>query len=217
MNVKESPTLSWQEANRQHLMAAVKAIKNRLKKYLNGGGGQENKQQHEKPVEWADQFPYLSNPSALEQISHIFALSEFEKNILLMCAGIELDADFHQLFKQHELKPSFSLALAVFPQSHWSAIIPQGPLRYWNLIEWNGTGLNTTRPIKIEEQILHTLTGMNYLHENLENYLIPVNASASLSPSQENVLNQILLTYEKTHGQKLPLIQLSGKAQEDAR
>jgi ATP-dependent 26S proteasome regulatory subunit len=217
MSVKESPVLSWQEANQQHLMSAVAELKNRLKKYLNGGGGQDNNQRHEKPVEWTDQFSHLSSPPALEQITRIFALSDFEKNILLMCAGIELDADFHHLFKQHELKPSFSLALAAFPQSHWSAITPQAPLRYWNLIEWNGTGLNTTRPIKIEEQILHTLTGIHYLHENLEHYLIPVSASASLSPSQENILSQILLTYEKSDGQKLPLIQLSGKAQEDAK
>ena len=60
------------------------------------------------------------HPSALDILCHRFNLSPFERDILLLCAGIDLDSSFAALcasahsYTAHSY-PTFSLALAALP------------------------------------------------------------------------------------------------------
>ena len=59
-----------------------------------------------------------------------FELSPFERDVLLLCAGAELDASFPALCRARpggppeRPHPSFGLALAALPGAHWSVLTP---------------------------------------------------------------------------------------------
>ena len=84
-------------------------------------------------------------PPALVSLAQRFDLSTFEREILLLCAAVEFDAEVRGLCAQAQNDPSrpfptFSLALDLFEDPAWEAVSPERPLRYWRLIEINQPG-----------------------------------------------------------------------------
>jgi hypothetical protein len=72
--------------------------------------------------------------NALDYIVEVFGLTRFERDLLMLCVAVELDSDFEALCeaaagKANCARPTFSLALAAFPEAHWSAISPDRPVR----------------------------------------------------------------------------------------
>jgi hypothetical protein len=91
-----------------------------------------------------------SMPSALATLCATFRLSDFERRLLVLCAGIELDATFPSLCAAAHgdparTYPTFGLGLAALPQPHWSALAPDAALSRWRLVEV-GPGPLTTPP-----------------------------------------------------------------------
>ena len=117
--------------------------------------------------------PELTNPpSALSRLCATFGFSPFERDVLVLCAGMELDASFGSLCASAQGDPSrsyptFSLALAALEGAHWSALTPAAPLRRWRLIDVAGDQPLTQRPLRIDERILHFLAGVQHLDERL--------------------------------------------------
>ena len=71
---------------------------------------------------------------ALETIVRTFRLSAFERDVLVLCAGVELDARFGEALAAvvpdgSPAAPTFGLALAALADPHWSALTPAGPSR----------------------------------------------------------------------------------------
>ena len=123
--------------------------------------------------------------SALDRVSSAFALTPFERDVLVLCAGVELESRFAQACAAAHndprlISPTFGIALAALPDAHWSAVNRDGPLRYWRLIEV-GTGHLIRGPLKIDERILHYLAGVECGEERLESFLHPV------PPSRESI------------------------------
>ena len=155
---------------------------------------------------------------ALEKICQSFGLSTFERDILLLCAGVELDASFGSLIadiqgdSQHNY-PTFSLALAVLESAYWGALTPESPLRKWRLIEIGGGNTLTTSPLRIDEKILHYLTGIYHLDSRLKGIATLVNTQEQLVPSHQQLAMQMVNTwYLAAPEQKiLPILQLCGK------
>ncbi|RFM26934.1 ATP-binding protein [Deminuibacter soli] len=174
--------LSWPEANQRYLMAAVQQIRLQLQLfYTPADDGETRLQQANEAVAQAQ--AQLPAPAALDVLCNKFNLSAFERSVLLLSAGAELDAGFALLLSQMEgdsarMLPSFGLALSVLGNAHWNALTPQAPLRYWRLIELLPSQLLTTSLLKIDEQVLHYLTGIPQLDERftgvLDGLLIPV-------------------------------------------
>jgi ATPase family associated with various cellular activities (AAA) len=118
----------------------------------------------------------LDPPSAIDQLSSAFGLSPFEREIILLCAGIEMDSTLASQCNDamgHDRREligaiNFSLALAMLDNPHWSALAPSGALRRCRLVELeSGHGL-TSAPLRIDERILHYLAGVNHLDSRLE-------------------------------------------------
>jgi hypothetical protein len=109
-------------------------------------------------------------PLALDALVRLFGLSAFERDVVLLCAGVELDARFAAAVaaaRGSGPEPTFALALTALPGAHWSALTPAAPLRAWHLVELRGGGV-TGAPLRLEERILHFLTGLNQLDERLQ-------------------------------------------------
>jgi len=139
-------------------------------------------------------------PEPLQLIVERFSLTPFERDVLLLCAGVELDASFAGAVAAAQGMigrgvATFGLALAALEGAHWSALAPTAALRHWRLVELGvGTGL-TDAPLRIDERVLHFLTGLDYPDPRLAGVVHPVLAAAELSPTQNAAGHSLLSTW----------------------
>lgn len=127
-----------------------------------------------------------------------FGLSDFECHLLLLCAAIELDTEVAAMCERlngqaGHRSASFALANRAFADSHWSALLPTGPLRFWSLVD-----LDTRRDtpmaharIAIAERALHHLTGLVYLDESLHPWVTPCVQPDELWPGHATAATQL--------------------------
>ncbi len=158
----------------------------------------------------------LPAPAALDQVTAIFGLSDFERDILTLCAGVELDSAVGPLCATlsgdpRATYPTFSLALAVLPGAHWSALSPTAPLRRWRLIEVTPGDSLTASPLRIDERILHYLAGTPHMDERLAGFVTPVRPPDSLPDSHRALADRVAAVWAgATSSSALPAIQLAG-------
>ena len=213
---------SWQENNARKLSSALAELRQRLEEF-----SQRTESSHTNaakkdataasPEDNAD--PGLA--SALELLSNRLALSTFERNILLLCAAMELDTRIAGLCAKAQEDsqknfPTFALALALFDEAFWDALSPERPLRYWHLLEISQFGAQplTTSALRADERIVSYLKGLNYLDERVASLFLPLNLSADaleLAASQEVVVQTILRRWRQpAESGALPVVQLVG-------
>lgn len=172
-------------------------------------------QAQEAMLEAASQQP----TPAFVQLQHRLKLTQFEQEILILCAAIELDTQIaglcaHAQDNLHRPYPTFALACALFDNPEWPALSPDRPLRYWRLIEINQPGNQplTTSPLRADERIVNHIKGVDYLDDRLSILLNPIPLQpANLSLSQQAVAEKILRQFQN-HVSKgsYPIIQLLG-------
>jgi SpoVK/Ycf46/Vps4 family AAA+-type ATPase len=158
----------------------------------------------------------LSPPAMLQLVVERFGLTAFERDLLLMCAGVELDSAFAALVREAggDAGPSFSLALAALPDAHWSAITPSGPLRYWRMIEVRPSEVLVTAPLRIDERILHVLAGVAYTDERLQWITRPHAAQHALPAAHRAIAERMASLWAAADDEPWPPLQLVGE--EDA-
>ena len=152
----------------------------------------------------------------LATVCHLFHLSPFERDLLLLCAGMELESNFAPLCaaaqgNPQRSYPTFSLALAALPNPDWSAIAPNAPLRQWQLIEVGEGASLTSSPLRIDEQILHYLTGNYHLNQRLV-VMAALPSQTPLVPSHGQLVEQMVQSWQMALAEvtPLPLLQLCG-------
>jgi hypothetical protein len=155
---------AWTEANQAFLVTEFNRLKTRF-----GVKPEEHS-------EGTERTAALESPAAIDWLSGAFGLSFFERDILLLCAGVEMDTRLASLCAEAHGNPqrthaTFGLAMAVLSDPHWSALTPTRPLRRFRLVEaQTGHGL-TSAPLRIDERILHLLAGINALDARLAGLL----------------------------------------------
>ena len=94
------PNDDWIEANRRYLLAALGCVRNAVRRAVDkcNPAAARGRRRCPRPrttsralQEAADALPA---PSALETLVAAFGLSPFERGVLLLCAGVELDSRF---------------------------------------------------------------------------------------------------------------------------
>jgi AAA+ superfamily predicted ATPase len=175
---------SWTDANQRLMVAEIARLKHRL------GEGDERTVS---PVEQAPNA--MPAPAAIDHLSHCFGLSAFERDVLLLCAGVEMDA---QLATQCEIATSqprqgatFGLALAALDGSHWSALTPISPLRRWRLVEVDESAGLVRGRLRIDERILHYLAGVNYLDVRLRGLLRVATPPTAMAAAHRGVCEAV--------------------------
>ncbi len=154
--------------------------------------------------------------SALELLSVNFDLSPFERWVLLLTAAVELEASFADLCARARTDaqrpyPTFSLALAAFPEAEWRSLSPDAPLRYWRLIEVGAGPSLTDSPLRIDERILHYLVGVEHRDARLAGLIEPLASSDELLPSHDEIARRLAATWTQTVGSRdFPVLQLAG-------
>lgn len=158
---------SWIDANQAFLVAEFSCIKDCLAGKPSAGS--EATLQRLRAS--------MSAPPAIDRLCSLFGLEHFERQTLLLCAGVDMDSQLAALCAEaqgHTQRPcaTFGLAMAIFSDPQWSALMPARPLRRFKLVDVSlaAQGL-TSAPLRIDERILHYLAGLNAVDARLETLL----------------------------------------------
>ncbi len=163
--------------------------------------------------------PAKSSPHpTLLRLEQAFTLSPFESDVLLLCAGAEIDAEVGSLIARTQgdssrSAPTFGMLLARIPQANWSAIGPDAPLRRWRLIDVGAGPSVTQAPLRIDERILHFLLGFGAFDERLAALMSPLPrpSDSPLPPSHAALADAVAAAWLGGEGAAAaPLVQLCG-------
>lgn len=172
------------------LYARIAVLREQLAAYVDSG--------RRKP----DPVP-IEPDTPFERLRSGFGLSPFEVEILVLCAGAEIDANIRALCSaingvQDAAHATFNVALAALPGAHWSALHPAAALRYWKLIEVRAGESLTSSPLQIDERVLHFLFGVSYRDPRLSGLILDAPPAEELAPSQESAVERVRSAL--THG-----------------
>lgn len=223
----QSAHTAWLRANEADLQAHLASVKHSLARHSGRIAEVVDALRSSAPA-LAGEAAAAGRPSALTQLVTAFHLSPFERDTLLLCAGMELDGEIPALCAAAQAAhagethddpgrghPTFNLALAVLPDPHWSAITASAPLRHWRLIEVGSSPVLSHAPLRIDERVLHFLVGVQQLDERLAVLveMLPPPEAGQLVTSQMTIAEQICDVWAgATHGRDLPAVQLCGNA-----
>lgn len=149
----------------------------------------------------------------LDELCKRLNLTSFERQILLLCLGMELYSDFWLLISQANYKtgicfPTLDLAMRIF-DGDWRAL---ESLHQWKLIEIKDTGNFATSPLRLTERALNYFLAIPSIATELRHWLCPLTAELLFLPSQHKIAQAIV---EQLHNRSvsgaLPIIQLIGE------
>jgi hypothetical protein len=202
--------------NQRHLSGALDRIRRILQAYSAAEPGSWN-------PETGGFGAYLPGarvggaPTALDRLVTQCALSAFERDVLLLLAGVELDSSISAACASAHRDPqrpfaTFSLALAALPGAHWSALSLGGPLRHWRMLDVSAGYALTTSPLRIDERVLHYLAGVGAPEARLAGLVTPIHADGELAETHAAVVERIVAVWRRSSGsQNPPIIQLRGE------
>ena len=165
----------------------------------------------------------------LGHLRELFGLSPFELRVLMLCAGMELDGSFAALCGMAQSDPTktyptFGLALAALHGPDWRALMPESPLRYWQLVTSRGDQALTSAPLTIDERILHFLIGFPCRDPRLAPWAHPLETPPALVASERRAAERIAGIFRgsgpsaadrgprrpEQRGRQVPVVQLVG-------
>jgi hypothetical protein len=171
----------------------------------------------------------IDPPPALVILSQRLGLSQFEQEVLLLCAAMDLDTRIPGLCAgaqddPNRPYPTFALAFTLFDDPRWDTLSPGRPLRYWRLIEINQPGATplTASALRADERIVNYLKGLNYLDDRLASLVEPLFRDPAdveeLPPSQgRQAFELVNRLCASGNSWRTPVIELLGKDSESKR
>jgi hypothetical protein len=217
----------WHAGNDRYLEAALTWLRLRLVHHAQGYQKPSSSSESTTEQELRDAEAALAAaeavdpPPALIRLSRRLGLSPFERQVLFLCAAMELDTRIASLCAHahddtHQPYPTFALALTLFDRPAWDILSPERPLRYYRLIEISQPDAQplTTSPLRADERIVNYMKGLNYVDDRLTSLLSPlddVGGRVGLPPSQQAVVEAITHRLrELLLSDRRPAIQLLG-------
>jgi ATPase family associated with various cellular activities (AAA) len=151
--------------------------------------------------------PRVPAPGPVDTVVERLGLSAFERDVLLLAAAVELDGEVAALVGKAlgtgDPRPTFALAMAALPEPHWDALTPDRPLRRWRLLTLHGSGALATRPLAVDEHVLHLLTGLTGTHSGLDGLVAVQDELTSLAPSQLETAEELAAAVASLRGRLL--------------
>jgi hypothetical protein len=123
---------TWLQYNKTYLSTCIESLKFYLRGFLYKG--QKNEVTVNSPI--IDRTLPLP---AIERLSNDLRLSSFEKSVLILCAGMELDPEVPKLIATFDGDsngpPSVGFVIKILPSSDKTAFAQSSPLRHYELID----------------------------------------------------------------------------------
>jgi hypothetical protein len=197
--------VDWLAVNQHALAAAIGRVRGLLEHACAGEAGSD-------PPDAVSSAEAL--PSALAALVERLGLTPFERDVLVLCAGVELDSALAAACSAHDDgapgAPTFALAFDVLSDPDRRAATPARPLRRWRLVEAADRGSLMRAALRIDEWALHYLQGYAYLDERLRAFVEPVTAPGVLPRSQALVAETAAALWSGADEVDHPHIQLDG-------
>ena len=143
-----------------------------------------------------------SRAETVEGVVRAFGLSPFERDVLLLCAGTELES---RLAAACGGEPNFALAFAALPGAHWSAINRDGPLRYWRLVEVAAGSLMRSS-LRIDQRVLHIIAGLKCEEERLQGVVQEISPATTLPSEAQRACAARVATHWKDSAEPVLLL-----------
>ena len=91
----------WVEANQQYLHAAIAVLYQYLARQIQDNASTGEECEKGLATEKDRRLPEseMNPPATLQTLCSVFSLTEFERDILLICVGVELDSRFASLMR----------------------------------------------------------------------------------------------------------------------
>lgn len=222
-----SEAVFWQSLNQLYLNAALDWVRARLGVLISDQITSVEISEHpavcaaaQAVVEAEATLRGHKQTSSFEQLGNVFALSQFEQQVLMLGAAAELSGDIAAMCEQiqgtHCHRPAYSLAFELFESPDWGATSPYAALQYWLLMMPDRSAGQSlvTAPLVMDDRIVSYIKGLNYLDSRLSHVLMQVatpDSKSPLPPSQKRIAGDIaeLLRHSGTTAH-VPQIRLSG-------
>ncbi|MFJ9456285.1 AAA family ATPase [Kitasatospora sp. NPDC101447] len=182
-----APTAVWARDNQRHLVLHAEAVAARL----DGRPADAERPERAGALLAAEVAADTGTPVALHRIARLFGLTRFEQDVLLAAAAPELGLPCATG------PATFSRALAALPDPHWSALLPDAPLRHWRLADLppepapGRYGGLAQLPLAVDERVLHALVGAVSLDERLRGRARTAEDLCRLAPGQLAAVGQL--------------------------
>jgi ATPase family protein associated with various cellular activities (AAA)/winged helix domain-containing protein len=162
----------------------------------------------------------IDPPPALVMLAERFAMSDFERDTLLLCASMEFDPNMGlacALAQNNPARayPTFALALATLDDPSWDALSPHRPPRFARLVEiaQPGGAPLTASPLRGDERVVNYIKGLNTVDDRLTGLLRPLGAvdPKTLAKGQQANVAEIRERLRQAASQSaVPVVQLVG-------
>ncbi|MFG2972173.1 ATP-binding protein [Streptomyces sp. NPDC048331] len=170
----------WARDNQRHLALAAAAAAARL----DARPDEADRPARAAELLAAEVRESTGRPTALDRLCGLFTLTAFERDLLVAVAAPELG------LPTATGPVTFARALAGLPDAHWSALLPDSPLRGWRLLDVPAQlpptefGGLSQLPLAVDERILHALLGADTTDDRLAGRARLVTPVCRLAPGQ---------------------------------
>lgn len=198
----------WRRHNRSVLLAHL----SRLGGLLDRAAGKPPRRQL--PV------PESRLLSTIDKLVHVFDLEPFERDLLLLAAGVEFDAETASACAAAQgdpqwTRPTVGLALSVLDGAVWSALGPSARLRDNDLIRLDKATEFVRSPLGVDEAMLHFLLDGVLVDPELDGVIKPLHQAATVLPDHIAVADRIVTAWTGAEPER-PLVHLLTRDMADA-
>ena len=194
-------TQNWLQGNQAYLQASFAIIKRYLELCVEREDGElhsEDRKLTEMQAQYERARLGLSRLAPLDTLCSVFGLTEAERDIILLCAGAELDTQVIDLCTaiQGAPSPTFGLVLRALPSASWGPLAASAPLRRWQIVDLGPGTTLASRALRLDGFILHFLLGVHSMDERLLGFFEPIESRGLLSPSQRLTAREAADTWQ---------------------
>ena len=153
--------------------------------------------------------------SALDRLCETFQLGAFERDVVLLCAGVETDADLAERCASAQgnpqwTRPTIGFVLATLSGANWHALSPSGALRRMDILRLDAATELVRAPLGIDEAVLHFLLDGIYRDPELEGIATELRATPS-PVAEHRVAVARALAFWTSAPARLPVLQMTAR------
>ncbi|HEY2475797.1 MAG TPA: ATP-binding protein [Candidatus Cybelea sp.] len=208
----------WERGNATFLTEAIAWLRERLERYVATMHDERTSRKKSPSVHLPVNIKMNPSP-ALVILGQRFGMTPFELDVLLLCAGFELDTRIGGLCARahddpHRAYPTLALALTLFDDSAWDVTSLERPLRRWQFIEVEKRAALplALSPLRSDSRTVDFVKGFNRLDERLSTFAesLPHAGESELPPSQRSLVDHIVSTFGQRKSGGIATVQLVG-------
>jgi ATPase family associated with various cellular activities (AAA) len=204
-----SDASGWREQNRDFLVRSL----NELRARLEGSGALKAAVGESAQLGGADALAaQMTRPPSLTRLVEVFGLSDFERELVLLCLSQEMDAGVGP----GGVGVTVAWAMESLPGAHWSAFDPTAMLRRWQMISLDASVPFATAGLRLDADVLAFLLGSTSFPFQGGYFRVPARPGVVFQAQVDAALrlvNAASLAFQRTG--EAPVVEISGASDDE--